>query len=640
MTPTEPSATTDAIDATRAACLTAAELQRLGLRRLLFSTAVLLTILGLVWLMARTLSPGGIDALDWLMLVCFAFTLPWTVIGFWNAVVGFALMRRYRDPLPVLFPLDQGGGSPIAQRVAILSCVRNEDADVVFRNLDRLVEGLVALGVADRFAVQVLSDSTWEECIAAEEQAMDAFRGRWGREIEVGYRRREDNPGFKAGNIAEFLGRRDGDYDLALVLDADSILTAETVLRMTRIMQANPRLGILQSLVVGLPSTSAFARVFQLGMRFGMRSYTLGSAWWQGDCGPYWGHSAMLRVDAFRAHCELPRLAGRGPLSGWVLSHDQVEAVLMRRAGYAVRVLPVEQGSWEENPTTLLEYIRRDLRWCQGNLQYLKLLGMPDLHPVSRVQLVLAILMFIGSPFWVLLMATAALRAAAGGDAQPLFDPAFGLPLLAVILSMVFAPKVASVLDVLLDARQRRAFGGGLRLLIGALTEALFSTLVAPVIAIAHSLFMTGLVFGRRLVWEPQRRATHAVPVRLALRRLWPQTLLGLAAVGLALDHGGITLALLSPFFIGALLAVPVTVLSAAPALGRWATRAGIWRIPEETAPGPFLSSLAPPALALASGSRRASATMRLPAPTPERTHEQTRAPRPLRVAEATSIEP
>ena len=156
-------------------------------------------------------------------------------------------------------------------------------------------------------------------------------------------------------------------------------MPAAAILRLVRIMQAEPRLGILQGLVVGLPSTSAFARLFQFGMRLGMRSYTIGSAWWQGDCGPYWGHNAVVRLAPFIAHCQLPVLPEKGPLGGHVLSHDQIEAVLMRRAGYEVRVLPEEDLGWEENPPTLLEFIRRDLRWCQGNMQYWHFLTLPGL---------------------------------------------------------------------------------------------------------------------------------------------------------------------------------------------------------------------------------------------------------------------
>ncbi|WPL16959.1 Glucans biosynthesis glucosyltransferase H [Thiorhodovibrio winogradskyi] len=568
-----------------------AEARASGVRPLVFAVAVISTSFFLFLLMAKTLSPGGLDGLDWALLVCFVFTLPWTAIGFWNAAIGLWLMRFSRDPVARVFPLDQGWNRTVDQKVAILSCIRNEDAATVFRNLDRMVAGLVERGVADGFAVHLLSDSTWAEWIAEEEGLMASFRDRWGSALSLSYRRRRDNPGFKAGNIGEFMERRGADYDLALVLDADSLMDPDTLLRMVRIMQANPGLGILQSLVVGLPSASAFARVFQFGMRFGMRSYTLGSAWWQGDCGPYWGHNALLRVRPFIAHCRLAPIPGRGPLSGWVLSHDQIEAVLMRRAGYQVRVLPEETGSHEENPTTLLEYIRRDLRWCQGNLQYLRLLWMPGLHVISRVQLVLAILMFVGSPFWVLLMVIAASRAFfASGSA--LFDPGYGMPLLFIILTMVFAPKLASVIDVLVDAHRRRAFGGASRVIGGALGEAVFSTLLAPVLAIAHTVFIGGLLAGKKLVWEPQRRATHRVPVALAWRRLWPQSLLGLAATLALITHGGLTVALLSPFFIGALLAVPIAVLSADPRLGRWVTRRGLWTIPEELMPSPFLASL------------------------------------------------
>src|SRR6185503_12995327 len=179
-----------------------------------------------------------------------------------------------------------------------------------------------------------------------------AWRGR----ISLTYRRREANTGFKAGNIRDFCDRWGDQHDHALVLDADSLMTAEAVLRLVRIMQANPQLGILQSLVIGMPSTSAFARIFQFGMRLGMRSYTIGSAWWQGDCGPYWGHNAVIRLKPFIAHCHIPAR----PDGTHILSHDQIEAVLMRRAGYEVRVLPEEGASWEENPPTLLEFIRRD----------------------------------------------------------------------------------------------------------------------------------------------------------------------------------------------------------------------------------------------------------------------------------------
>ena len=186
------------------------------------------------------------------------------------------------------------------------------------------------------------------------------------------YRRRPANTGFKAGNLREFAERTDGDYDHMIVLDADSLMSAAAMLRLVRVMQANPRLGILQTLVTGQPAESAFARIFQFGMRHSMRTHTIGIAWWQGPSGPYWGHNAIIRLQPFIAHCRLPVLPGRPPLGGPVLSHDQVEAALMRAAGYEVRVIADEFESWEENPPSLPDFIKRDLRWCQGNMQYLQ----------------------------------------------------------------------------------------------------------------------------------------------------------------------------------------------------------------------------------------------------------------------------
>lgn len=565
-------------------------------RRILFALLVGLTVVAGAGLMAATLSPGGIDAWDALILFCFTLTLPWTAIGFWNALIGLVLLRRRRTSM-----VGSDGSAPLIQaqgRTALLSCIRNEDVTAVGRNLDRMIAGILAEGQGDRFAVWILSDSNWEECVTAEGSLARDLAGRWAGRMAVHYRRRPQNTGYKAGNIRDFLTGPGARFDYALVLDADSLMAPETILGLVRRMESSPRLGLLQTLVVGLPSASAFARPFQFGMRLGMRSYTLGSAWWQGDCGPYWGHNALIRVAPFLEHCELPVLPGGPPLGGWVLSHDQVEAALLRRGGYEVRVLPVEGGSWEENPPTLLEFIRRDLRWCQGNLQYLRLLGLPGLRPVSRVQLLLAILLFLSSPAWVLLMTLGALRLGLAAPGDALLDPVAGSILFALIMAMVFAPKLATLTDLLLRREDRRAFGGAPRVVGGVLAEVLFSTLLAPVMAIAHTVFMAGLPFGRALVWGPQRRAAHRVGWGLALRRLWPQTLVGLTALVWLSTTAGAAAMWLSPFFVGALIAVPLAVVTASPALGLALTRLGLWRIPEETEPPALIRSLDLPALA------------------------------------------
>jgi membrane glycosyltransferase len=355
----------------------------------------------------------------------------------------------------------------------------------------------------------------------------------------------------------------------------------------------------LQGLVVGLPTTSAFARLFQFGMRLGMRSYTIGSAWWQGDCGPYWGHNAVLRLKPFIAHCQLPVLS-KGDADEHILSHDQLEAALMRRAGYDVRVLPEEELGWEENPPTLIEFIRRDLRWCEGNMQYWRFLWLPGLRPVTRYNIAIAILMFIGSPAWIGMLVLGTISVALAGTPTEFIRPDIGMAVFIIVLVMWFAPKTAAVIDILLHSKERRAFGGAARFLANVVIEYTFSTLLCPILWFAHSVFLAGLLLGRRIGWIGQTRDDHAVPPALALRSLWPHTLLGCGIIGvLAMTHpAAIPYALF--LAAGPALAIPLAVVTALPSIGSIFARLGVGRLPEETVPPPALSALALPAIAMA----------------------------------------
>jgi membrane glycosyltransferase len=362
-------------------------------------------------------------------------------------------MRFARDPVAAVTPAAGRvrGGEPITASTAILACVRNEPPERVVHFLAPLIEGLVARGVAGQFRLYVLSDTSDPGIATVEEMRFAALTEIWRDRMAITYRRRRENIGFKAGNIRDFCGRFGAQHEFAVVLDADSLMTADAITRLVRIMQADPCIGILQSLVIGLPSTSTFARLFQFGMRLAMRSYTIGSAWWQGDCGPYWGHNAVLRLRPFTALCRLPLLPGEQH----VLSHDQVEAVLMRRAGYAVRVLPEEDLGWEANPPTLLEFMRRDLRWCQGNMQYWRFLRLPGLMAVSRYQLLFAILMFVGSPAWIGLLVVSTIALMLKPAAADFIYPGLGAALFIIVFVMWFAPQFATAIDVLLRRQQR-----------------------------------------------------------------------------------------------------------------------------------------------------------------------------------------
>lgn len=557
-------------------------------RRLAFALACAMSWVGLIALLAAALAPGGIDTLDAAILSVFALYVLWPLIGFWNAFAGFILMRFVRDPVGLVCPPARlvTGEEPIIGRIALALCIRNEDPQRVFGNARAMLAELSATPFAGHFRLHILSDTDRPDIAALEVRAAAELQAEAPGRIAVAYRRRTSNEGFKAGNIRDFCEHHAGDADLMVVLDADSRMSAARILKMVRVMEESPRLGILQSLAVGLPSMSPLARLFQFGMRLGMRSYTFGSAWWHADCGPYWGHNAVLRIEPFRRHCDLPRLPGRSPHGRDILSHDQIEAVLMRSAGYEVRVLPEEGGSYEENPPDLIEHMRRDARWCRGNMQYLQLLRLPGLLPASRIQLMLAILMFIASPAFIVLLALLLVQALrhAGAD---WFDAPAGLLLLVLALVVMFAPKIASALDVLTRPAERARFGGGWRFLAGCLAETLFAFLVTPLAAVSHTLTIAGIVLGRSANWGAQMRDAHGVPLRAAFARFWPHTLFGLAALAGLLMLGPLAALYAAPAYAGALLAVPLAMLTASPAFGGWMRRVGLCAIPEEIRPAP-----------------------------------------------------
>jgi membrane glycosyltransferase len=570
-----------------------------GRRRVAFAALVLSTMAAMIWLMARTLAPGGLSILDIVLIALLASTLPWTVIGFWNAVIGLLVMRLAENPIAAVLPaVDRlRGDEPIAVLTAILLCTRNEQPDRILRDLQPLLAGLAEAGVGDRFHLYVLSDTSNPTIAADEERQFGKLEADWSDRIAVTYRRRATNEGYKAGNIADFCARWGDRHDFAITLDADSVMSADAALRLVRLIASDPKIGIVQGLVIGLPSTSAFTRLFQFGMRLGMRSHTIGGAWWQGDCGPYWGHNAVLRLKPFIAHCELSALPGDGPLAGHVLSHDQIEAVLMRRAEYEVRVWPEEDLGFEQNPPNLVEYVRRDLRWCQGNMQYVSFLGLPGLHLVSRYQLAFAILMFVNSLAWIAFFTVGVLALAFAAHPGALVNPGLGHALLWTMLATWFAPPIATAIDVLLHPQLRRSFGGPARFLASVAAALCFNLLLAPIMWLTHTIFLGSLLFGRDIGWSGQKREHRRVPAALALRWLWPQTVVGWGAIIILAFAQPAALPYVVIIAGGLALAAPFAVVTSRSEFGRLLMRLRLGRLPEEIAPPPILRAIALPAL-------------------------------------------
>ena len=555
----------------------------LSQRRRLVVVLNIATYLAMLWIAARGLGTGGWGVINAILFVGFALGTPWTVLGFWNAMLGLWLLHFHKNPLAEVAPFAAAGelATPIAIKTAIFMTVRNEEPARAILRLKTIKSSVDATGQGATFSYFVLSDTNDEAVTTVEAKAFADWKATDPDGDRLTYRRRTDNTGYKAGNVREFCDRWGDDFELMLPLDADSVMSGEAIVKLVRMMQAYPKLGILQSLVVGMPSSSAFARTFQFGMRHGIRAYTMGQAWWVGDCGPFWGHNAVVRIKPFRDSCALPLLPGKPPLGGHVLSHDQVEATFMRRAGYEVRVLPVENGSWEENPPTMLDFAKRDVRWCQGNMQYIKLLDTPGLHAMSRFQLVWAVLMFVGLPAWTLMIALLPLAA---WNAQSIADYPKGLAIFLYLLffGMYLMPKIAGLIDVVLTKGGMNQYGGPVRFIASAALELVFSFLQGAISTIRTTIFMIGLAFGKSVTWGGQSRDAYGISWRTAVENLWPQTLFGVVVCGLLYAISPTVLYWSLPLTAGYLVAIPFAVITASPALGRLFQKIGLCGIPED----------------------------------------------------------
>ncbi len=539
----------------------------------------------MLWLMHATLADNTPFLLYTCFMALFAITLPWMVVGFWNAIIGLVLCQFFKDPTNLVFPAATltSHDKPLTSSIAVLLCIRNELPERLVRNLQAMVNDLVSSGHGKNYHVYILSDTNDASIAQSETTAFKLLSNEWKERISIVYRRRQTNAGFKAGNIEDFCQQWGKFHEFAIVLDADSFMTSSAMSRLVRIVESNTRIGIVQGLVVGLPSASAFTRLFQYGMRLGMRSYTMGSSWWLGDCGPYWGHNAVIRLAPFMAHCHLSML-NVGPKSPTILSHDLVEAILMRRAGYEVRIYPYEDNSYEENPPTLSDYIRRDLRWCEGNLQYIHLIGLQNLHAVGRFQLVMAIAMFAGSPAWILLLLMAVISASLVGPLDQFIHTSSFQALILTSGVMWYLPKIAGALDVVLQKKESHRFGGRVVFVKSLLLETIFSFLMTPITWLNHTFFILGLALGHQGGWSTQSRDDHAISWLDAFKQFFPHTLLGIFLSFLLLASHPSLFPLGLFFFGGLLLSIPLVVLTSQAWLGKMMIENNLLSSPEEIA--------------------------------------------------------
>jgi membrane glycosyltransferase len=549
-------------------------------RRAAFCLLVSATVVSLAGWLAHILVASGLYAIAAITIAAFVAHVPVVAINFWNSLLGFLVLFS-REPLTIVMP-SRGLASEKASaitRTAVIMTIRNEDPKRALAHLNAIITSLGRTSYGDRFDYFVLSDSTDVKVIEAEEMELAAWRAAFADQIRLTYRRRAVNIGFKGGNLRDFCERWGHDYELMVPIDSDSLMSGETIVRLVRIVQANPSIGILQSFAVGLPSSSVFSRVYQFGHRLRMRCFLLGAAWWQGDRCQFWGHNAVIRVAPYRDHCQLPFLAAPRPFGGHIICHDQVEAALMHRAGYEVRFHATESGSFEGNPPTLLDFMQRNARWCLGNLQNLALFRSPGLSWTSRFHLAYMAQKFIGAASFVLFVPLIALMIALW-PSDAAIPSGSAAALYVTYLAIYLAPSWLGFTDVLL--RRNRQYGLPAQLLHSALVEQLFTLLLTPISMLSVALSITKQLSGRNVMWDGQRRDGYRVSWLHAFTKLVFPTAFGVVLFAFLLVATPNALGWFMPFLAGPLLSVPFAVVSASPGFGTWFAKFRVCATPEE----------------------------------------------------------
>ena len=476
--------------------------------------------------MYKVVDVGGVTALKWALLLLFLGNFSWIAIAFTSGVVGLFSLIFQRRPQPAL-------PASLSVKTAVVMPIYNEAPGRICGSLQAMWEDVEATGLGEHFDWFFLSDTTDPDVWIAEERAFIAMRERLGDQARVYYRHRPKNTSRKAGNIADFVSRWGGHYPQMVVLDADSLMTGHAIVTLAASMEADPDAGIIQTLPLIINRNTLFARVQQFAARMYGPVIATGLSAWMGRDGNYWGHNAIIRTQAFAAHCGLPDLRGKPPFGGHILSHDFVEAALIRRAGYAVYMLPNLRGSYEESPPSLIDVSSRDRRWCQGNLQHIRILPTKGLHWASRQHFFTGIFGYLASPLWMGQLLVGILIVFQASyirpeyftseftlfPAWPLFDAKRSLELFALTMSILLAPKFFGLLIAMFERETRRGAGGAIRLFFSALLEIIMSALLAPIMMLVQSGHVAHILFGFDTGWNPQRRDDGSIPLKDIVRK-------------------------------------------------------------------------------------------------------------------------
>lgn len=563
-------------------------------RAFVFGGAIALTLFG-AYEMNLVLNSEGVTILGVVVLALFVILGAWIALSFMSCLGGFlsaltggglGLGITKDGPLPTL-----------STRTAILMPTYNEDPNRVLAGLRAIYESLVACGRIDAFDVFILSDTTNPDVWIEEERAFLALRDAMGESARIFYRRRAHNVDRKAGNLGEWVRRFGGAYRQMLTLDADSLMDGGVIVRIVSAMERHEHVGLIQTLPIIVGGRTLFARMQQFAGRVYGPMIAQGIAWWHGSEGNYWGHNAVIRTKAFAEQAGLPHLRGRPPFGGHILSHDFVEAALMRRGGWAIHMVPALIGSFEESPPSLTDVAIRDRRWCQGNLQHYKLLTTRGMHWVSRLHMLMGIGSYITSPLWLLFLLFGILislqshfyRPEYFGQTKTLYphwpqvDPVQAKYVFIGTMAVLLAPKVFAFIALCFDRVDMRACGGMVRVFISILLETLLGGLIAPIAMLIQTSGVLSILMGRDSGWNAQRREDDRVPLAQIARNYWVFTAFGIVLAVAAWSVSQALFFWMTPVLLGLVLAIPLAALTASRSVGLRLRAMGLLTIVEET---------------------------------------------------------
>ncbi|HZZ57535.1 MAG TPA: glucans biosynthesis glucosyltransferase MdoH [Opitutaceae bacterium] len=583
--------------------------RRLNRRRALFFSAVFFLTCIATWIMADLLWRDGITKLEVVLLVLFVILFALIAVGFCTAMIGFYVVNRGGDTCRITATLPGDPEDAPLAPTAVIVPVYNEDVSRVFEGVRVIYRSLQKTGRLEHYDFFVLSDSNQPNQWIEEEVAWAELCKQVEGFGKIFYRKRRLAINKKAGNVADFLRRWGKRYRYMVVLDADSVMTGSALVQLVALMERNPNVGIIQTAPRLVYAETLYARMLTFANRLYSPIFLAGINYWQQHEGNYWGHNAVIRVQPFMEHCALPALPGTEPFGGRILSHDFVEAALMRKAGWAVWLAHDIEGSYEESPPTLIDSAKRDRRWCQGNMQHTWLLTARGFRPANRFHLFMGVMSYVSSALWLLFLILGMVEAMndealdrLGMFHEPDLTSIFGyhvqipeaLTLFVFTMFMLFLPKLAALAVALGNAKEVERFGGRGRVAISCLLECLGSALLAPINMLFNAKFVVFTVLGQGISWIAQNRRAEedGADWREAILTHGFQTLFGVV--------WGISTYILvtgyfwwlTPVLIGLVGSIPISIFFSKASVGRAARELGIFLTPEETRPPPELKQL------------------------------------------------